>query len=196
MPKKRWRDYRRKKYQDDEEKLSLSGRVLFYLFALADFVPRPFEHKTAYVRRAIFGTSSRDYKAYWKIFNYLEQKGWVRVYKKEKADTEFVKLTKKGQLQALLMKARTQKPQKWDGKWRLIIYDIPEDSRQHRHLFRTLLKQNGFYKLQQSVFVSPFALNRDAVLYLRQTVLDKCIRIARIDELDSDKDLKKYFKLI
>lgn len=197
MPKKRWRDYRREEYKDKdgEESLSLSGKVLFYLFALADFAPRPFEHKTAYVRRAIFGQEKKDYKTYWKIFNYLKEKGWVKVYKKEKADTEFVKLTKQGQLQALLIKAKIQKPQKWDGKWRLIVYDIPEDSRQHRHLFRKLLKEHGFYKLQQSVFISPYPLDREAIMYLQQTGLDKYIRIARIDELDNEKDLKKYFGL-
>lgn len=195
MPKKRWRDYRREKYKDDEESLSFSAKVLFYLFALADFAPRPFEHKTAYVRRAIFGQGRKDYKTYWKIFNYLQEKGWVKVYKKEKAETEFVRLTKQGQLQALLIKAKINKPQKWDGKWRLIVYDIPEDSKEQRHFFRKLLKQNGFYKLQASVFINPYPLNREALSYLRQTGLDKYIRIARIDDLDNDESLKKYFGL-
>ncbi len=195
MPRKRWRDYRRLKYADDEEALSFSAKVLFYLFALADFMPRPFEHKTAYVRRAIFGQGKKDYKTYWKVFNYLQEKGWVKVYKKEKAETEFVKLTKQGQLQALLIKARMKKPQKWDGKWRLIIYDIPEDSREHREMFRRLLKHNGFYKLQASVFISPYPFNREALAYLKQTGLSKYIRIARVDELDEQDDLKKYFEL-
>jgi len=191
MPKKRWRDYRKSK--EPEKELSFSAKVLLYLFAIADFVPRPFENKTAYVRRAIFG--KRDYKAYWKIFNYLERKGWVKVYTKKNQETEFVKLTKAGQLQALLIKAKINKPPKWDGKWRLIVYDIPEDSREHRHQFRTLLKQNGFYKLQASVFISPYPLNREAIKYLEETGLSKYIRIGRIDELDNDKDLKKHFNL-
>jgi CRISPR-associated endonuclease Cas2 len=196
MSKKRWRDYRKSKKNDSEETLSLSAKVLFYLFAIADFVPEPLEHKTAYVRRVIFGQGSNNYKAYWKIFNYLERKGWVKVYTKEKADTQFVKLTKKGQLQTLLMKAVIQKPQKWDGKWRMIIYDIPEDSRKHRYLFRKLLKQNGFYQFQQSVFINPYPLNKEAITYLQQTGLDKYIRIVRVDQLDREEDLKKYFGLV
>jgi CRISPR-associated endonuclease Cas2 len=192
MPKKRWRNYVRGK-KEPEVELSFSGKVLMYLLAAADFMPRPLEHKTAYVRRAIFGKT--DYRVYWKIFKYLKAKGWIKIYTKKDKETQFVKLTKDGQLQALLTKSKIINQQKWDGKWRLIVYDIPEDSRRYRHLFRTLLRQHNFYKLQESVFVSPYPLNRLAIAYLKETGLISYIRIARIDEMDNDKDLRKYFHL-
>ena len=40
-------------------------------------------------------------------------------------------------------------------------------SKPQRHLFRKLLRKNGFYKLQASVFISPYSLNREALEYLR-----------------------------
>ena len=174
-----------------KKKVTLPAAILLTLFMFVDSMPRPFEGKTGYFKRVWGGKLS--YRAYWLALNRLEEKGWIKIFKEHK--DEFVKLTEAGQLQALLMKAKMPIPKKWDGKWRMVIYDIPEDSKEYREMFRKLLKQNGFYKLQASVFVSPYPLNREALTYLKQTGLSKYIRMARIDELDDEKDLKKHFKL-
>ncbi len=44
--------------------------------------------------------------------------------------------------------------QKWDAKWRLVIFDIPEKRRAVRDLLRSKLKQWDFMHLQQSVWAS------------------------------------------
>jgi phenylacetic acid degradation operon negative regulatory protein len=113
----------------------------------------------------------------------------------EKNNKKFIQLTNKGQLKVLLSKAEVSKTEKWDGKWRLIIYDIPEDSKPQRTFFRKLLKKNGFYKLQASVFISPYSLNRQALDYLRASGLIDYIRIIRADDMDYDTDLLKKFNL-
>lgn len=43
---------------------------------------------------------------------------------------------------------------KWDGKWRLVIFDIPEKRRQARNLLRNSLKKWGFIPWQQSVWAT------------------------------------------
>jgi CRISPR-associated endonuclease Cas2 len=75
------------------------------------------------------------------------------------------------------------------------MFDIPEDHRDKRDKLRRLLKRNNFIKLQASVFISPYALNKQAVEYLKETGLDEYIRILRVDAIDKDEDLKKKFKL-
>lgn len=42
----------------------------------------------------------------------------------------------------------------WDGKWRIIIFDIPEKNRQIRNLLRYRLKEWGFIKWQKSVWAT------------------------------------------
>jgi CRISPR-associated endonuclease Cas2 len=123
----------------------------------------------------------------------MEKRGVVRVFKKN--DEKFIKITKKGELQILLEKAKMPDRQKWDGKWRLVIFDIPESSRDKRNQLRWLLKSNNFYKLQASVFINPYPLNREAIAYLKQTGLIDYIRMLRVDEIDEDKKLKKWFGL-
>lgn len=123
----------------------------------------------------------------------LKSRGVLEIIKKQKE--EFIKLTEKGALRVLLEKARIQKTLHWDGKWRIVIFDIPEDFHLARDRFRRLLKQNHFIKLQASVFISPYPLSRDAINYLQQSGLMGFIRIMKVEEMDNDRDLRKKFEL-
>jgi CRISPR-associated endonuclease Cas2 len=113
----------------------------------------------------------------------------------EKNSQRFIKLTKHGELEALLLKSKLDKTSSWDGKWRLFIFDIPEDSKEQRNFLRGLLKKNGFHKLQNSVYISPYTLNREAIRYLNNSGLHEYIRILKVEEMDSDEDLLKRFDL-
>jgi len=42
----------------------------------------------------------------------------------------------------------------WDKKWRIVIYDIPEDKRGVRDLFRRRLKEWGFKLWQKSTWIT------------------------------------------
>ncbi|MDO8560666.1 MAG: CRISPR-associated endonuclease Cas2 [bacterium] len=48
-------------------------------------------------------------------------------------------------------------PQKnrWDHKWRIVMFDIPEQKRKSRRVFQTKLVELGFFPLQKSVFAYP-----------------------------------------
>lgn len=139
----------------------------------------------------------RNYKSK-KIYNslyYLKRQGLVK--EASKNGRKFLILTQKGQLEVLLSKARDKNPaeQNWDGKWRLIIFDIPEEAHDKRDKLRRILKEMGFIKLQASVFISPFPIAGSAVDYLKQSGLIEFIRFGRLDELDDDRKLKEKFKL-
>lgn len=47
-------------------------------------------------------------------------------------------------------------PKIWDGKWRIMLFDIPEEKRSHRNQLRRLIKELLCYQLQKSVWVHPF----------------------------------------
>jgi len=123
----------------------------------------------------------------------LVSRGHLKIVKKQ--NQEFVVLTKKGALRMMLQKAKMAKKEKWDGKWRVIIFDIPEDFNQVRDHFRRLLKENNFIKLQASVFISPYPLSREAIVYLNEVRLIKFVRIMKVEEMDNDKELRVRFNL-
>ncbi len=163
--------------------------ILEFLSEASELLPLPFEAPYAWVKRQRSYPKSRYYS---RLFD-LKKRGAIKVYKQN--NQKFIKLTKKGQLECLLLKAKVIKSRQWDGKWRVVIFDIPEDSKDKRSLFRGLLKNMGFKKLQASVYVNPYPLNREAVDYLQETKLLEYVRIMRVDDMGYDKDLKKKFNL-
>lgn len=58
----------------------------------------------------------------------------------------------------LSLKLAMAKNKRWDGKWRLFIFDILEKTRGKRDFLRKELINFGFYPLQKSVFVYPHRL--------------------------------------
>lgn len=62
-------------------------------------------------------------------------------------------LTDSGKDQALWIKMREEE-ENWDGKWRLVFWDIPEKRKQVRDVLRYKLKQLGFVRWQKSVWAS------------------------------------------
>lgn len=75
------------------------------------------------------------------------------------------KLTDSGKDRALWMKMKENK-ETWDGKWRLVIWDIPEKRRTVRNILRNKLKQLGFQQFQKSVWGS----KKDCTKVLREFV--------------------------
>ena len=45
----------------------------------------------------------------------------------------------------------------WDGFWRIIILDLPEERKNERESLRYLLKKAGFVCLKNSAWISPFS---------------------------------------
>lgn len=69
-------------------------------------------------------------------------------------------------LQYRLNELRIEKPPKWDGLFRVVIFDIPENKRGARDMFRRKLKKLEFYQLQKSVFVTQYEC-RDEIDFLK-----------------------------
>ena len=58
---------------------------------------------------------------------------------------------------------------KWDGFFRIVIFDIPEEKRKVREFLREKLKNLGFQQLQKSVFVTRLEC-KDEIDFLRHSL--------------------------
>jgi len=58
--------------------------------------------------------------------------------------------------------------EEWDGKYRIVIWDIPENKRRFRDLLRRRLKEWGFKSWQKSVWVS----KRNVTQKLRNLIIE------------------------
>lgn len=120
------------------------------------------------------------------------------VDRKENPDGSYtIVLSEKGKLKALTYYFQEMKinNKKWDGKWRLVIFDIPEKKRRGRDALRDKIKEIGFYELQKSVFVFPYECKDEIDFIIEFFGLRKYVRFGILDSIDNELHLKKIFKL-
>ena len=88
-----------------------------------------------------------------------------------------------------------KRPDKWDSKWRLVIFDIPHRRKKARDALRTKMRDLGFYPIQRSVFIIPWPCEEEidfisSVFEVRQYVL-----ILYISHFEGQEKLMDHFKL-
>ncbi len=88
------------------------------------------------------------------------------------------------------------KPKKWDGKWRLIIFDVPEKFYKARRALRIKLEELGFYPLQKSVWLYPYECRDEIDFIIEFFKISPYVRIIEAISFDGDEFLKKEFKLL
>lgn len=86
---------------------------------------------------------------------------------------------------------RFNKPKHWDGKWRIVLFDIPEEHRGLRQTLQRTLRHAGCFPLQKSVLVTPVPCRKEieeiasafevpnAILYCETASLGKAEQTAR-----------------
>ena len=98
-------------------------------------------------------------------------------------------------LQHKLDDIRIKKAARWDGMWRIIIFDIPENQKRARDALSLKLKHIGMMPLQKSVFVSPYEC-RDEIDFISEVFLIKpYVRYVLAKDIDVAPDLKRRFRL-
>jgi hypothetical protein len=133
---------------------------------------------------------------YYKSFYYLKKKGLIK-----RAHGATFRLSKAGEKEAFFAHLDAQtilykpKKRKWDGRWRMIIFDVPEKKRRYRDYLRQMLKTLDFKELQKSIWVTPYPIPDFLKELLWEERMGHFTRFITIKEIDYDKDLKKVFGL-
>lgn len=143
--------------------------------------------------------SSRDRfrKSYFKR-RFQEMIGHGLIFIDKENGKSYVRLTKKGEkkLERYELGGLTvEKPKHWDGKWRLVIFDIREKRRSTRDLLRQQLQGLGSVRLQNSVWVYPYDFSEVTVLFKAEAMIGKDILYLTVEELENDGWLRRHFGL-
>lgn len=132
----------------------------------------------------------RFYHSLWQ----LEKQGYIKRYKGGKKN--LIKLTKIGQEKAMryvIKDWQIEKPKIWDKKWRIVIFDIPNDKKILREIVRQRLKYWGFHQLQESVFVYPFDCNKEVSALKYAYNLGKYVQYLVAESIETELDLVDLF---
>lgn len=150
------------------------------------------------------------------VFNYLK-KEWRNIDKKylQKIVREFKEdrlldyredkegriemiLTEKGRQMILkfdIDRIKIKKPIKWDKKWRIVFFDIPEKRRSERNILRNKLKALGFGEIQKSVFIHPFPCLDEINFITEYFQLRNLVRYGEMVNLSNEEEFRLKFKL-
>jgi len=119
---------------------------------------------------------------------------------KEKSDgTCEVIITKKGigHVKFLdLGNLAINKPHKWDSRWRIVFFDIPEKERRARNALREKLRDLGFYEMQKSVFVFPYECQDEINFVISVFNIKPYVQYAEMMNPTNELSLRKFFKLL
>jgi CRISPR-associated endonuclease Cas2 len=84
---------------------------------------------------------------------------------------------------------------KWDGRWRMVVFDIPERRRAVRLRLRSVMQEIGFVRLQDSVWVYPYDCEDFVALLKAELRIGKDVLYAIVDTIEHDKNIRMHFKL-
>lgn len=85
---------------------------------------------------------------------------------------------------------------KWDKRWRLVIFDIPDKKKKERNAFSEKLKDSGFYPLQESVFIYPHDCQNEIDFISNFLSIDTHVNYFVIESVAKrEGDLRSLFNL-
>ncbi len=124
----------------------------------------------------------RGVKEFAKLVYYAKRKNYIKV--KNLEGKKAIILTKEGLSKAL--KASfivTGKKKRKDGKWTMLIFDVPEKHRKSRDLLRSVLHNLGYKIFQKSAWITPYDVSEKTEQLLQYYSLDEFVKIFLIEEI-------------
>ena len=168
------------------ERPNLSQKILLFLEENKDLytmISRPSLWGKTYPKK---NPKQNFYKAVYR----LKEEGFLEEVV-EKGENRY-RATLKGKAKILRF---LKKDKRWDKKWRVVIFDIPEKKKEMRNYFRRKLYELGFRKLQESVWISPYNIASEIEHLIELCNARKFVHYLLVEELDSKDVLMNLFKL-
>lgn len=139
----------------------------------------------------------RTPKEQWRIrrsVSRLEKRGLIR--KGSTNSKEYYTLTSTGKARAMRYRLKSMiiKPQKrWDGLWRIVMFDIPEDKKFARRAIGHAIQKLGCFQYQKSVFITPYPCTKEIDFAGECFSVRKHIRIITAKDVENVSSIKKHF---
>lgn len=132
----------------------------------------------------IYGWAPERFKSthHFQVLYHSLKTGYIEKVIKE--GEVYLRLTSKGkeliERDFLFVKLQNKK---WDGKWRVVIFDIKEEEKKTRDILRLKLRQLGFGMLQKSVWITPHDLALDFRQFVESEGLGEEVFVMEVSNL-------------
>lgn len=138
------------------------------------------------------------YNQIWRSFNALK-KNHALEFVREDDDGLVYRLSSEGKKKIrkfMIDELTVKKPTNWDGKWRLVIFDIPENKKQARNALSRKLSEMDFYQCQKSVWIHPFPCVEEIEFIKDVFNIKPFVKIFTVDEMTDGKTLYHFKSLL
>jgi predicted transcriptional regulator/CRISPR/Cas system-associated endoribonuclease Cas2 len=187
--------HREKRHREIErvnvQKVVLQSLAVAGIVSVAVFAPNALQ------MLGMFNSKNRNYRSSYYIRTVITQleKNKLAEIKKTKWGPR-MRITEKGKLTLRAYeKISKKRKETWDGRWRIVIFDIKEYKRSVRDALRFQLVAFGFVKLQNSVWVYPYACEEIIALLKIDVRVGKDVLYLVVEKLENDDFLRKHFGL-
>ena len=109
-----------------------------------------------------------------------------------------ISLTAKGRSMAEWAKIATLKmptPHRWDGMWRIVIFDVPNKKSKNRSAFTQHIKNMGFHLMQKSVWAYPYACHEEIMILRKFYEIEKHVMYLETKTVEDEPVWKAKFDL-
>lgn len=127
--------------------------------------------------------------------SYAKGKGYIEFISEKDGEIK-IQLTRKGKkkiLEYAFDDIEIKKPRKWNGKWYIIIFDIPEKYKMARNALREKLQELGFCQLQKSVWIYPYPCFEEILFIASCFEVDQYVDILVVEDFRNNSKIRKHF---
>jgi CRISPR/Cas system-associated endoribonuclease Cas2 len=179
---------RRKK--ENIQKAVLSAVSLTGIIALTAVAPSVFQALPHLMGKQKYKLKFQTHNA----IGRLVVKGYIK-----RSKEGFVEITETGRRHLALNQAQLESTartkRKWDKRYRLVMFDIPQKRRVTRDKLRSLMRDFGFLRLQDSVWVSPYDCEELIALAKAELKIGKDVLYAVVEQIENDRWIRDHFNL-
>ncbi|GBE16476.1 hypothetical protein BMS3Abin15_00293 [bacterium BMS3Abin15] len=110
--------------------------------------------------------------------NRLRKQGFVK-----KENNKYLLTLAGEKLAGYILKRKNRLEKKWDRKFRVVIFDIPEEKRKDRDWLRDELYLLNYKQLQKSVFISKYPLTTDLIKDIKRRKIGDFVNYLLVDKV-------------
>ena len=125
----------------------------------------------------------------------LASKGYVTFV--EKGGKRYARITETGRraLNLEQMKFSDGPRRRWDKRWRVVMFDISEKRRATRDSLRRTMREMGFFRLQDSVWMYPYDCEDVVALLKADLEIGNSVLYMVVEHIENDRHLRENFGL-
>jgi DNA-binding transcriptional regulator PaaX len=131
------------------------------------------------------------------VLTRLKMKGEIEFI--ERDGKRYARLTERGDASLALARQKISladgTPRKWDRRYRLVMFDVPEKRKKIRERLRSQMQEVGFLRIQDSAWIYPYDCEEFVALLKADLHIGKDVLYAVIEEIENDARIRKHFRL-